>query len=192
MVRSTGKRCAFLVMAVLFLTGAVSAFGEKMILGYYTTTNEPLGAPNDVYDMLDAVELGCNTIMVYNVHHPDIRQARRWLNSGALYGFKVYLELPYGAVQAGDVDTVVEYVDKFKDYPALGMWRMHDEPIGSYTPPKDVNNFLPVYAAVKTADPCHPVTCTFAQTDERLEDWIYTVDFPDIDVYPCTVSQPAP
>jgi hypothetical protein len=192
MVRSTGKKCVCLVMAVLFLAGAISAFGEEMILGYYTTTNEPLGAPNDVYDMLDAVDHGCNTIMVYNVHHPDIRQARRWLNSGALYGFKVYLELPYGAVQAGDVDTVVEYVNKFKDYPALRMWRMHDEPIASYTPSKDVNNFLPVYAAVKAADPCHPVTCTFAQTDSRLESWIYTVDFPDIDVYPCTVSQPAP
>ena len=144
MVCSTGRKCAGLALVVLLLAGAATALGGEMILGYYTATNEPNVAPGDVLDMLDAVSHGCNTIMVYNVHHPDIREARRWLNSGDLYGFKMYLELPYGAVKGGDggVDEVIDYVKKFKDYPALRMWRMHDEPITQGFDPNNLPDFL--------------------------------------------------
>ena len=193
MVRSTGRKCTGLALAVLLLAGASSAFAEEMILGYYTANREP-AAPADVLNMIEVVSHGGNTIMAYNVHFPDIRDARRWLNYADLLGFKMYLELPYGAVTGGDggVAEVIDYVKKFKDYPALRMWRMHDEPITQGFDPNNLPDFLAAYAAIKAEDPDHPVTCTFAQTDSRLEDWIHTVDYPDIDAYPCTESQPAP
>jgi hypothetical protein len=188
MFRSTGRKIAYVVLAVLLIGSAPAAFGEEFILGYYTATTEP-ATPNDVLNMIEVRNLGGNTIMAYNVHFPDINEARKWLNYADLLGFKMYLELPYGDVKDGKTEEVKNYVNKFKHYPALRMWRMHDEPI---TQGHDLNKFIAAYQAVKAADPDHPVTCTFAQTGPVLDPWVDTVDYFDIDVYPATVSQPAP
>ena len=190
-MRKSGQSLLRFVVGVgMLLLVVLQAYAGDMVVGWYTWPDNP-------DDMIDMRDHGANTTMVYNLHHSGVvplPDARYWLNYADFLDFQIEMELPYGSMRmldpCVDVQTIRNHVNRWKDYPAVRMWRMHDEPIASHDPPVPVEGFIAGYNVVKATDPDHPVTCTFASPD--LGDYILGVDFPSTDTYPCLDSTTSP
>lgn len=113
---------------------------------------------------------GYNTLVLYDAQKCDETPAAcpgsapgnldRILENARENNVKVYLEVSRPAIQKGELETIVNFVRKYKNHPAIGGWYLFDEPElakidGRYIYRENPRLLAAAYRAIKREDPEH-------------------------------------
>jgi hypothetical protein len=162
-------------------TGSTAAVPSTQFrLGWFdalSNLNNPAGIAADGMSMITA-------------YYGNSAQPGKYLNAAAAAGVTVFAELPRNLVKAMDIERIKAYVTLFKDKPALEGWYLADEPtlnaeIGPLTP----QNATTIYNAIKSVDPVHPVSITFASGEDPTP-FLPALDILQHDHYPFKAGTP--
>ncbi|MBN1436170.1 MAG: hypothetical protein JW936_03770 [Sedimentisphaerales bacterium] len=176
-------RCAILLAAAIYTALATAVSAQPA----------PLNAGNDRLTI--DFPIGWLDSMTPE-HVPDIAAAG--FNCVIPYGYRLdYLDVAaehnVGVIQylcGWGGEGLTDFVNEYKNSPALIAWEIRDEPIGGHVMSIDV--FTDCVNTVRAADPSRDVTAIFCVTDSRMLPYLELLDFAMVDRYPVLASQSSP
>ena len=178
MLRSYARTTIAIVSLLAFLLTHASSKGampsDQFRLGWFdalSNVSDPAGIAADGMSMITA-------------YHGTGAQPGNYLNAAHAAGTTVMAEIPRNLVKNMDIGRIKSYVTMFKGYPALEGWYLADEPtlnaaLGPLTP----QNAIKIYNAIKSVDPVHRVSMTFA-SGEDPKPYLPALDVLQHDHYP--------
>jgi hypothetical protein len=179
MRRTSRARVAIAVLAVSAVVSAplasrAAAPSDEFRLGWYdslSNLNNPAGIAADGMTMISA-------------YYGYGSQPAKYLAAAHAAGTTVTAEIPRTLVKSMDIGRIKAYVNLYKDKPALEGWSLADEPtvnkeLGPLTPA----NAITIYKAIKSVDPVHRVSITFA-SGEDPKPFLPALDVLQHDDYP--------
>jgi hypothetical protein len=185
MLRSVRTRVGLAILALFALLSA--PLGSEAALpstefreGWYDALahiNNPPGIAADGMQMIHA-------------YYGYGSQPAKYLAAASAAGTTVMAELPRSLVKAMDIERIKTFVSLYKDKPALEGWSIADEPsLNTEVGPLTAQNAITIYNAIKSVDPVHPVSITFASGEDPLP-YLPALDILQHDDYPAVAGTP--
>lgn len=192
------KNTAFLVITLALIFSTVTGFSQVQKVtvekenGQWTfyRNGEPYyvkGAGGQVYmDLL--IEIGGNSIRTWGIENAqELLDEAHSKNISVMMGLWVQHErhgFDYDDEDAvkRQLDHFTDFVDEFKDHPAILLWGIGNEVDLNYKNTKVWNAIQDIAAMCHRLDPNHPTTTVTAGLDKKEVELIMA-NAPDIDVY---------
>ena len=156
-------------------------------IGFNQIDEFPLG----VYDRIDRPEhtaeiknMGFNLVMPYTNPYAkkDFPTIRTYLDAANAVGLKVVLEPFRESIKQREFAAITEFVNEFKDHPAVAAWYSYDEPAFNNI---SVGLLEDVYQLIKAEDSIHPVILDFSiRRADKLTRYINSFDIYQVNQYP--------
>ena len=143
-----------------------------------------LGWYDALSNLQNPAQIAAGGMSMITAYYGEGAQPGKYLNAAQASGTSVMAEIPDYLVKQMDVETIKGYVALFKDYPALEGWHLADEPsVNTTLGPLSPQNAITLYNAIKSVDPVHPVSITFA-SGEDARPYLPALDVLQHDDYP--------
>ena len=147
--------------------------------------------PLGMYDRIDRPEhtaeiknMGFNLVMPYTNPYAkkDFQTIRTYLDAANAVGLKVILEPFRESIKQQEFAAITEFVNEFKDHPAVAAWYSYDEPAFNEI---SVGLLEDVYELIKAEDPIHPVIVDFSiRRADKLTSYVNSFDIYQVNQYP--------
>jgi hypothetical protein len=156
-------------------------------IGFNQIDEFPLG----IYDRIDRPEhtaeiknMGFNLVMPYTNPYAkkDFQIIRTYLDAANAVGLKVVLEPFRESIEQREFAAITEFVNEFKDHPAVAAWYSYDEPAFNNI---SVGLLEDVYQLIKAEDSVHPVILDFSiRRADKLTGYANSFDIYQVNQYP--------
>lgn len=159
----------------------------------YAAMNQIHKFPLGTYDRIDKPEhpfqikqMGFDLVMPYTNPYAQgsYEKIRTYLDQANSVGLKVLLEPFREQVKQQKFAEVTNFVNIFKNHPAIFGWYAYDEPIYQKLSPQTLNT---LYQTIRSADSNHPIMVDFSGSrGARISDYYNSFDIAMINRYPLT------
>ncbi|AFY81394.1 hypothetical protein [Oscillatoria acuminata] len=129
---------------------------------------------------------GINILMPYITGDLSDERVFRYLDAAEEAGVKVLLEVRRSLVESGNNLGVQNFVNTFKNHPAIFGWHLYDEPDHKKFSPSILKQ---LYNSIKSVDSLHPVAIVFAWYTGMVK-YRDAMDIFMFDYYPCKYDLP--
>ena len=130
---------------------------------------------------------GNSIVVPYVGSKGDAESISLYLDAAADEGLGVALQIPGDFVQAGDMEAMAAWVDRFKDHPAVALWYLSDEPDINNVPPK---NLAKAASLLRARGGGHPIAVTFYRPEDARKRYSGSFDLLWLNYYPVLVGTP--
>jgi hypothetical protein len=152
--------------------------------GPVSSENFRLGWYDALWNVESPPQIAAGGMSMITAYHGESAQPRTYLDAALAAGTTVMAEIPDYLVRDVNVEGVKAYVAGLKDHAALEGWHLADEPSLNHTVgPLSPENAITLYNAIKSVDPVHPISVTFA-SGEDARPYVPATDILQHDDYP--------
>jgi hypothetical protein len=121
-----------------------------------------------IEDLGEIGKQGCNLVIPYSgALATDLEHVERYLDRARAENLRVMPEPPRDWIRREDWTSLRDWIDRWKDHPAVVGWYLFDEPELQRRPGREAgpDKLKRAYLSIKNADPKHPILVAFNRED---------------------------